>query len=389
MTDFDKVIQRRGTNCIKWDLNPLKDRADVIPMWVADMDFEAAPGIINAMQKVMDHKIFGYRFNSPEYKQVIIDWFKRRHNFEAAPEWICYLPNVVVGLSLAVQSVSEPGDEIILNTPVYGPFYKAVTDNHRVVKSCPMKENDGYYTMDFEKMTSLVTEKTKAVMLCNPHNPGGRVWTREELTKLADFCIEHQLYIISDDIHADLTLGDHVHTMIASISDEISERCITCTSPSKAFNLAGMQAAHAFIKNESLRERFMKPLNALHLSGGNSFEEALVIGAYRDSEEWLKEAVAYIEGNVDYFVDYIGEHIPQILAVKPEGTYLVWVDCRKLHMHQEQLLKFFIDQCHLFVNSGLDYGPEGEGFVRFNMACSRKLVEKAVRQMEDGFKTLN
>lgn len=388
MTDFDKVIKRRGTNCIKWDLRALEGRDDVLPMWVADMDFEAAPGIVSAMQKIMDRKLFGYKFNPKEYKQAIIDWFERRHHYKIEREWICYTPNVVVALSLGVQSVSEPGDEIILNTPVYGPFYKAVTDNGRVVKKCPMIEDNGHYTMDFDKMEALMTDKTKAVMLCNPHNPGGRVWTEEELSKLASICVKHHLYIISDDIHADLTYGGHKHTMIASVSKEAAALCITCTSPSKAFNLAGMQVAHAIIENDGLREKFKKPLEALHLTGGNSFEAALVIGAYRDSEEWLKEAVAYIEGNIDLFVGYIKKNIPKLSVSKPEGTYLVWVDCRSLNMTQEELMAFFMEQCKLYLNSGLDYGEEGAGFVRVNMACSRTLVQKALEQMKAGFEKL-
>lgn len=386
MTDFDKIVNRRGTNCVKWDIKELGGREDVLPMWVADMDFEAAPKITAAMQKVMDNKVFGYKFNSPDYKQAIIDWFGRRHQYPIEREWLCYTPNVVSALSIGVQIVSEAGDEIILNTPVYGPFYRAVTDNHRVVRECPMIENNGRYTMDFDTMEKLITDKTKAVMLCNPHNPGGRVWTRDELCRLADICLKHQLYIISDDIHADLTYGGHQHIFMASLSKEIEARCITCTSPSKAFNLAGMQAAHIIIADQELREKFMTPLNVLHMTGGNSFEEAMVVGAYRDSEDWLKEAVAYIEGNVDLFVGGIAKRVPMLKASKPDGTYLVWVDCRSLHLPQDKLMDLFLNQCGLYLNSGLDYGEGGRGFVRVNMACPRKYVEEALKRLENGLK---
>lgn len=386
MTDFDKIVNRRGTNCIKWDIKSIKEREDVLPMWVADMDFEAAPGIVAAMEKVMSEKVFGYRFNSENYEQAIIDWFGHRHHYAIEKDWICYTPNVVVGLSLGVQTVSEPGDEIILNTPVYGPFYRAVTDNERIVRECPMIETQGYYTMDFEKMEGLITEKTKAVMLCNPHNPGGRVWTKDELGRLAELCVKHHLYIISDDIHADLTYGTHKHTFIAGLSKEIEQLCITCTSPSKAFNLAGMQAAHVIIANEEIREKFSRPLKALHMTGGNSFEEALVVGAYRDSEAWLEEAVAYIEGNMDMFVAGIKNELPMLKASKPEGTYLVWIDCRSLHMAQDELMDMFLNQCGLYLNSGLDYGEGGRGFVRINMACPRAYVEKALEKMKYGIK---
>lgn len=388
MTDFNKIVNRRGTNCIKWDIKALEGREDVLPMWVADMDFEAAPGIVSAMEKVMNHKVFGYRFNSQDYNQVIIDWFLKRHGYRIERDWICYLPNVVAGLSIGVQTVSEPGDEIILNTPVYGPFYRAVTDNGRIVKECPMIEADGRYTMDFKAMEASITPKTKAVMLCNPHNPGGRVWTEAELWALADLCLKHKLYIISDDIHADLTYGGHKHMFIAGLSKEIEQLCITCTSPSKAFNLAGMQAAHIVIANDALREKFLSPLKKFHMTGGNSFEEALVIGAYRDSEEWLKEAVSYIEGNIDFFVDSVRENIPQLKVSKPDGTYLVWIDCRALKLSQEALMDFFLNTCGLYLNSGLDYGESGRGFVRINMACPRKYVEEALKRIMDGIKRL-
>lgn len=386
MTDFNQIVNRRGTNCIKWDIKPLEGREDVLPMWVADMDFEAAPGIVSAMEKVMNHKVFGYRFNSPDYKQAIIDWFWKRHAYSIEKDWICYTPNVVSGLSIGIQTVSEPGDEIILNTPVYGPFYRVVTDNHRVVTECKMIEHNGRYTMDFEAMEKLITDKTKAVMLCNPHNPGGRVWNRNELERLADICLRHGLYIISDDIHADLTYKEHKHMFIASLSKEVEDRCITCTSPSKAFNLAGMQAAHVIIADKALREKFLSPLNALHITGGNSFEEALVVGAYKDSEDWLNAAVSYIEGNIDLFVDGVNEKLPMLRASKPDGTYLVWVDCRALDLAQDELMDLFLNKCGLYLNSGLDYGESGRGFVRVNMACPRKYVEEAVNRMEAGIK---
>jgi len=386
MYDFDKITDRTGTNCLKWDMLREKGMEDVLPMWVADMDFEVSPYIIEEMQKVLDRKIFGYQYTSEDYKDIIVSWMEKHHHFKIEKDWICYTPNVVAGLCMAVQAVSDPGDEIIIQTPVYGPFYSSIRDNGRVIVENPLKNDNGYYTMDFEDFERRITPKTKAVILCNPHNPCGRVWTKEELAKLAQICLKHQLYIISDDIHGDLVYRGHEHTVIASLSDEIARRCIVCTAPSKTFNLAGMQIAHCIVRDEKLREKFKAPLKKLHLDGGNAFEEAMVTGAYKYSEQWLSALLAYLEKNADLFVSFVSEHLPEITVRKPEGTYLVWLDCRRLGMNQEELRRFFIEDCRLYVNEGTFFGVEGEGFMRINLACPESIVREGLKRLEKAVK---
>ena len=388
MYDFDKVIDRTGTNCVKWDDVYEHGLTDVLPMWVADMDFEVSPYIIEEMQKVLDRKVFGYQYTTDEYEAAIVSWMKRRHHYDIEKDWICYTPNVVSGLCLAIMAVSEPGDEIIIQTPVYGPFYKSIRDNGRVIVENPLKNQDGYYTMDYEDFERKITPKTKAVILCNPHNPCGRVWTEEELKKLADICLKHDLYMISDDIHGDLVYKGHSHTVIAGLSEEIAERCIVYTAPSKTFNLAGMQIAHCIIKNKELRRRFRKPMKQMHLEGGNSFEEAMVIGAYKYSEQWLEELLVYLEGNVDYFVDFVKTRIPKLKVCKPEGTYLMWLDCREIQMDQDQLENFFIKECKLYINDGTFFGEKGRGFMRMNLACPRAFVKEGLERIEKAINKL-
>lgn len=387
MYNFDEMIDRKHTNCFKWDIleRDGKDSEGVIPMWVADMDFSVAPAITEEMQKVVDRQIYGYQFTSERYLDAIVSWMHRRHHYDIRKEWICHTPNVVAGLCAAIQAVSEPGDEIIIHTPVYGPFYSSISGNDRVIVESPMKENQGYYTIDFEDFEAKITDRTKALILCNPHNPCGRVWTGEELKKIADICLRHNLYIISDDIHGDLVYKGHPHTVIASLSEEIADRCIVCTAPSKTFNLAGMQIAHCIIKNDELRSKFMEPFEKLHIEGGNSFEEAMVIGAYDHSEQWLEELLVYLEGNVDVFVNEIHEHMPKLKVRKPEGTYLLWVDCRALGLDQKELMHLFMDRCQLHIHDGLFFGRQGEGFVRFNLACPRSLVAEALERMREVF----
>lgn len=381
MYNFDKVINRKGTNCLKWDL--LKDiygKDEVESMWIADMDFEVSPHIISAMQKILDTKIFGYQFVSDNYYKAIINWMKRRHDFIIDKEWICYSPNVVAALSYAIQAITDPGDEIIIQTPTYGPFFSVVKDNNRVLLESKMKNNNGYYTMDLEDFESKITEKTKATIFCNPHNPSGRVWTKDELKKFADICIKHNLYIISDDIHSELVMKNHKHTMIATLSDEIAEKTITCTSPSKAFNLASLHLAHCIIKNEEVRKKFKKPFDDVHI-GENAFAEAVITSAYNESEKWLDELMDYIEKNVDYFVNYVKREIPKLKVYKPEGTYLVWVDCIDLNIPADKLKDFFCDKCNVAIHAGKFFGEEG-CFIRFNLACNINIVKQALENIK-------
>lgn len=383
MFNFDDGIKRKGTNCVKWDIPIITE--DVTPMWIADMDFEVAPAIVDRLHKLIEQKAFGYQFLSENYYHSIIDWMKRRHQYEVAREEICYVPNVVLGLQFGVQAVSEPGDEIIIMTPVYGPFFKVIQDNGRKLIESPMKNEHGYYMMDLEDLESRITGKTKAVIICNPHNPSGRVWTEKELTDLGKICLKHNLYILSDDIHSELTAKEHKHTFIGSLSEEFRQRSIIYTSPSKAFNLAGIHVANCFIANQELREQFIEILEKSHAAENNSFAEAALVGAYDESEEWLDDVNCYIEKNIDYFVSYIQKNIPDLTVYKPEGTYLVWVDFRRTGIKDKDLQNFMREECKVFLNEGTFFGINGEGFMRFNLACPRKQIVPVLERMKACF----
>ena len=379
MFDFDREIQRRGTSCVKWDSNFIAD--DVKPMWVADMDFQAAPAIVKNLEKIVSRGVFGYQILSEEYYKAIINWFLKRHQFVIEKEDISYIPNVVMGLSFAVQAISEPGDEIIIQTPVYGPFFRVVEDNGRVLKENPMKNDHGYYTMDLEDFENKITEKTKAVILCNPHNPAGRVWKKEELKKLADLCVKHHLYILSDDIHSEIVFKGHEHTFIAQLSKEIADRTITFTSPSKAFNLASIHVANAVIKNKKIRQKYFEIVEKAHASNTNAFAEAALTGAYNGSGQWLDEVVEYLEENAAFFVNYIQSEIPQLSVIKPEGTYLAWVDFKDVKI--ENVHDFLAEKCKVEVNDGLFFGKEGKTYVRFNLACPRKTIVPVLEKIKE------
>lgn len=382
MYNFDNGVNRRGTNCIKWDVPFVTE--DILPMWIADMDFQIAPAITENLKKIAEQGAFGYQFLSEKYYEAVMNWMKRRHGYEVKREEICFVPNVVVGLSYAVQTISEVDDEIIVQTPAYGPFFEVVKDNGRVLIESPLKNEKGYYTIDFEDLENRITKKTKAVIICNPHNPSGRVWLEEELRKLADICEKHNLYILSDDIHSEILSSGSKHTFITDLSENIKRRSFIFTAPSKAFNLAGIHLANVFIFDEVLRKRFMANAEKFHASENNAFVEAAILGAYNESEDWLDEANAYISDNIDYFVKTIQENIPQITVYRPEGTYLVWVDFRKCNIPAEQLQDYLLQECKIAVNAGDFFGGAGKGFARFNLACPRSTVKEAVKRLAAG-----
>lgn len=383
MYNFDEKVNRKGTNSLKWDLNgKVYGNEDAVSMWIADMDFKVSPHIIEEMQKVLERGIFGYVITPQTYYDAIINWMDRRHNYKAQKEWITYVPNVVAALAYAVEAVSKEGDEIIVQTPAYGPFFQVVKNNGRTLVECPMKNDNGHYTMDLEEFEKKITPKTKATILCNPHNPTGRVWTKKELQDFADICMKHNIFIISDDIHSELIMKNHKHTFISTLSEEIADRCIICTSPSKAFNLASIHIANCIIKNEEVRKKFKEPMNKAHMFGGNVFSEAVVVGAYDKSEAWLDELMEYIEGNVDLFVEFIKKEIPRLKVSKPEGTYFIWVDCSDLNMSPEELDEFMIKKCNVITNKGIAFGEPGKTFVRFNLACNRQQIKDVLNVLK-------
>lgn len=383
MDCFEQGIERKNTNCEKWDAPFVKE--GVIPMWVADMDFEVAPAITERLVNAAKKGAFGYQFLSEHYYNAVIRFMKEKHDYQIEKDWICYIPNVVLGLFFALQAVSEEGDEVIIQTPVYGPFYKVVRESGRVLVESPLRNQSGYYTMDFDDLEKKITDKTKALLLCNPHNPSGRVWREEELKRLVQICAKHNICIISDDIHSDIVAKDCKHTMIAPICREAGVKCITCTSPSKPFNLASVHVANCIIEDEEIRKRFLRLLAVNHVNSCNAFAEEALIGAYEESDEWLEKMNEYVEGNIDYFVNYLHENIPVLHVCKPEGTYLVWVDFSDTKIAQGNIKEYLSGNCRVLVNEGEFFGKSGKGFVRFNLACPRKNVEIALENLRAHF----
>ena len=314
-----------------------------------------------------------------------MDFMKERHRFAVEKDWICYLPNVCLGLFLGVQTVSEIGYEIIIQVPVYGPFFKVVEESGRKLVQSRLINENGHYTMDYADLESKITERTKALVLCNPHNPAGRVWTREELECLVDVCKKHNICIISDDIHSDIVAKGHKHTMVATICQEKGVKYICATSVSKPFNLASIHVANFIIEDQKIREKFQYLIKACHVGECNAFAEGALIGAYKESIDWLNEMNAYVEANTDYFVKEIQENIPSLKVRKPEGTYLVWVDFSATDIAPENLHEYLHKECKLLTEEGEFFGKYGKGFERFNLACPRKNVEKAVEILKKYF----
>lgn len=386
MNFFDKEISRIDSGSIKWDnMESTKYNGQVIPMWIADMDFDVAPAIKDEMRKRIDFGVFGYEDRPSSYNKAIVEWFNRRHDYHIKPEWICFAHDVVAAIGTAIEAVSDEGDGIIIQSPVYHMFYKVIESKKRKIIKNPLINNNGYYTMNFENLEKIITDKTKALILCNPHNPVGRVWTDEELLKLIEICLKHNIWIISDDIHCEMVFKGYKHTFVSSLSKNIAQKTIVCTSPSKAFNLAGIKLANTIIQNEKIREKYMSLYDRPVC---NSFVAPALIGAYNYSEQWLDKSVEYIEGNIDYFVSYVKNNIPKLSVVKPEGTYLVWLDCTQLGMEPEELKTFFLDICGVYPNGGIVFGEEGRYYQRLNLACRRELVVEALKRIENGVNKL-
>lgn len=375
--DFTTLPKRLGTGSVKWDDSPKEGQ---LPMWVADMDFLAPPFILDAIQKRANEQVFGYTFLKDDYYKAVIDWMKRRHQLDIEADWIIFTPGVVLALTMAIQVVSKPLDGIMLCTPVYGPFLSSIELMGRIPIKCPLKNDNGYYTFDFDKMEAMITPTTKAIMLCSPHNPVGRVWKREELVKLADFCKKHDIFVIADEIHSDLVYTPH--TSFYSISEDAAQRSILCTAPSKTFNLAGLQASNIIIKNKETHNRFVELLGNFHIGSPNVFVESIVNAVYTQGDDWVEELLMVLKDNCEYFCNAMNQ-IPGLHALQPEGTYLVWLDCSGLNKSQEEINTLFFDTCNIFFNDGLIFGDEGEYFQRVNLACPKSVVIEAVKRIQN------
>ncbi len=387
--EFNKVIDRQNTSSMKWDATEeLFGEKDLLPLWVADMDFKVPDEVIEAIQSQAEHGIFGYTSKLEGYYDAVISWMKRRHNWNVEKEWICSSPGVVPALSLIVQAFSEPGDKIIVQPPVYYPFMKSIESHNRQVVFNPLQYKGDRYEMDFADLISKIGDSVKMLFLCNPHNPSGRVWTKEELTRLGDICLEHNILVVSDEIHADLVFKPNVYTPFAAISEAFADNSISCTAPSKTFNLAGLQSSNIIISNKELKEKFVVETDKYFIGMTNTFGVIATEAAYNYGEQWLEECLDYIYGNLQFVTEYFETHLPSLKVLPLESTYLAWIDCRELGLTAEELEKLFLSKAKVALNQGYVFGPGGEGFVRMNLACPRAVVEKAVKQMEKAIQSV-
>jgi len=387
--NFDKSIDRLGTSSVKWDyLERVFGNKEVLPLWVADMDFEVPQPVIDAVVKRAQHGIYGYTEKPDSFYTSIADWMKKRHGWHISKEWITVCPGVVPALSFSVLSFTEPGDKVLLQSPVYHPFFSSIKENDRIIVNNQLRQENGKYVMDFEDLEAKLGSGVKAMLLCNPHNPVGRVWSREELIKVGELCAKYNVVIIADEIHSDLIYSNCTHVPAASISEELAIRTVTCIAPSKTFNIAGLSTSAVIIPDKALRHKFNSTIKRLGIEMGNLFGITALEAAYTNGEEWLAQVLAYTEDNVDYLVDYFNTRIPQIKVSKPQGTYLVWLDCRELEMNQKDLVNFFINKARVGLNDGTAFGAGSEGFMRMNIACPRSLLEEALKRIEQAVSSL-
>ncbi len=389
MWNFDEPADREGTDCIKYDrLEETFGVKNVIPMWVADMDFKSPDFVVESLQKRLEHEIYGYSFRPTEYFLSIINWIKCRHNWSVEKDWISFSPGIVPALNFCTLAFTHAGDSIIVQPPVYFPFFSAAESHGRNLIYNRLIETEGKWTMDYNSLIAGIDSKTKMIIISNPHNPVGRVWTPVELTNLADICLKNNILIISDEIHCDLVLPGFTHTPLASLSEKIAENTITLIAPSKTFNLAGLSTSSVIISNPDLRKSFNRIVDNLHVVSGNIFGTTASIAAYTNGHKWLDELIDYVDHNVEFVKDYCREMIPEIIAVQPEATYMIWLDCRKFAMTGKELQNFFITKAGVGMNEGSTFGPGGEGFMRMNLGTTRQTVTKAMEQIEKAVSTL-
>lgn len=381
--DFDEIIPREGSDSVKYDRRKeVFGTENVMPMWVADMDFKAPDFIISALQKRLEHGIMGYSVRPAEYTQSIKKWLKKRHNWCINEDWICFSPGIVPAINLCTLVFTRPGDSIIIQPPVYTPFFSAVKAHDRKLIYNMLEEKDGKYVMNFESLLSSITDNTRMIILSNPHNPVGRAWSSEELTTLGEICLKKNIIIVADEIHGDLVLPGYTHTPVAALSEEIAAITVSCIAPSKTFNLAGLATSSVIIPKKELRKEFTGLMDRLHMGNGNIFGTIASISAYSEGEDWLNELLLYLDKNVRFVVDFLNQRIPDIVPFKPEATYMIWLDCRRLGMPGKELQDFFVYGAGVGMNEGSTFGPGGEGFMRMNLATQRQRIKTALEKIE-------
>ena len=381
--DFDQIIDRRNTNSLKYDFAVERGLpADVLPLWVADMDFRAPEPVLDALRKTVDHGIFGYSDVKDGYYDAVSQWFLTRFGWQTRPEWLVKTPGVVFALAMAVRALTQPGDSVLIQPPVYYPFFNVIRSNDRKVVESRLVYKDGAYAIDFADFERKAAEEhVKLFILCSPHNPIGRVWTTEELRRLGDICRKHGIYVVSDEIHCDFTLPGHPHHVFLDAVPELTERAIVCTAPSKTFNLAGLQASNIWIPGEEIRKRFVREMSRCGYSGLNRMGLIACQAAYEGGGDWLDGCRTYLRDNLDFLRAFLAERIPQVRLVEPEGTYFAWLDCSGLGLSQEELDELIIRRAKLWLDAGHIFGGNGGQFQRVVLACPRATLRQALEQL--------
>ncbi len=384
-SEFDTVIDRSGTHAFKWEFRRHCRERDIIPLWVADMDFEAPEPVRRAVQERAAHGVYGYTLLPESYYRSVISWMERRFKWEIRKKWIVFTPGVVPALNFAVQAFTEPGDRVVVQPPVYYPFFLAVENNGRELVHNPLLTENGRCAMDLDHLRSIIDDRTRMLILCSPHNPTGRVWTPAELEALADVCAERDLIIVTDEIHADLVDPGLTHTTLAALLPDMGDRIVTCTSPNKTFNIAGLQTANTIIPDKDLRKRFQLAVHSAGIELANVFGVAALEAAYSaDGEAWLARLLEYLWGNFALLRDFASDRMPSLRIFPLEGTYLAWLDCRDLHPDDKHL-KDVLLRHGVWLDEGSKFGPGGEGFLRLNIACPRSLLTEALERMDAAF----
>ncbi|MEN8138836.1 MAG: MalY/PatB family protein [Bacteroidota bacterium] len=382
--NFDIIYNRENTRAIKIERKKILFKTeDVIPLWVADMDFAVADPIQEALKNRINHPIFGYTFQDDEFFDSIVNWQQKRHNWSISERSISVVNGVIPALALSIQALTDEGDKIMIQPPVYHPFFELIKTNKRQIVENPLINSNGEYSIDFDDMERSFADGVKLIILSNPHNPVGKAWTSDEINKLVSLCVKYDVKIISDEIHSDLIMSGKKHIPVASTSKEAADITITCMAPTKSFNIAGLAIAYTIIENRHLRKAYRNKLNSLHLSLGNTLGTEALIAAYNHGEEWLDSAIDYIKENTKYIFDFVENNIPEISISKNEATYLLWFDFNKLGLNHQDLKQFLINDAKLGLNQGSEFGEQGNGFARINVATSRIIIEKAMQQLKD------
>lgn len=386
--NFDEIVDRRGSGAKKWDENEeMFGTDDLLPMWVADVDFKSPQGVIDALKERVDHGVFGYSFRDDEAYQAIIDWAKKRYDWEIKKEWIVFNPGVVMGLNLGVLELTKPGEEVIIQSPVYPPFREVVEKNDRKVLDNPLVDNGEEFVMDLEDLEAKIGKDTKLMMLCHPHNPVGRAWREDELEALGKLCLDNDIFIISDEIHADFTFGGR-HQPLATLSKELEENTVTLMSPSKTFNIAGLGHSVAIIPNAEVKEKYEARIELMGIGSVDIFGNVAFKAAYNEGEEWLDELLPYLEDNIDFALDYIEKNIPEIKVNRPDSTYLLWLNFEATGKSADEIRDALIYEGKVALNDGRPYGDNGEGYFRLNIGTPRPILEDGLSRIKKAVDSL-